>query len=108
MPITDEQIAKHKSAKPGIEMHVISNADNGIEILVKVPDEGEYKRFRTMYADEQQRAMSTRMLVLGCILEPSAAEFTALLATRPALADTFSNDLVEIAGLSRANIRRKV
>jgi hypothetical protein len=108
MPITEEQIARAKAAHPGVELHLISNDDLGVEIMVRAPNEGEYKRFRTMHADEAQRSAASRALVLGCIVEPPPSEFTAMLASRPALADTFANDLVEIAGLSRANTRRKV
>lgn len=108
MPITEEQIAKHKAANPGAELHVISNADTGIEVLVKVPNEGEWKRFRTMGSDDAQRPLALRQLVLACIQEPSPAEFMGILAQRPGLSETFGADLVELAGVSRANTRRKV
>ena len=108
MPITDEQIAKHRAASPGAELHVIRNEDHDLEILVKAPSDGEWKRFRSMQADDAQRYLAPRSLVLGCILEPSAAEFTAMLAARPGLAETFASDVIEIAGVSRANTRRKV
>jgi hypothetical protein len=108
MPITEEQIAKHRAAKAGIEMHVISNSDTGIEVLVRVPDEGAWKRFRAMGSDDAQRPMALRQLVLDCLLEPTPAEFLGILAHRPGLSETFGADLVEIAGVSRANTRRKV
>lgn len=108
MPITEEQIAKHRAAKPGRELHVIRNEDHDLEILVMAPDDGEWKRFRSMQANDDQRYLAPRALVLGCILEPSAQEFTAMLAVRPGLAETFAGDVIEIAGVSRANTRRKV
>lgn len=108
MRITEEQIAKQHAANPGAELHVISNADLDIEILVKAPNDGEWKRFREMQTDDAKRPHAPRQLVIGCILEPPSAEFSQMLTTRPGLAETFANDLVEIAGVSRANTRRKV
>jgi hypothetical protein len=108
MPITEAQIEKHRAANPGRELHVIRNDDHDLEILVKAPDDGEWKRFRSMQADDAQKYLAPRALVMGSILEPSATEFTAMLATRPGLAETFAGELIEIAGVSRANTRRKV
>ncbi len=106
--ITEEQIARHKAANVGVELHVIANADTGVEVLVKVPSEGEWKRFRSMQTDDAQRSIALRQLVLACILEPSPADFLAVLARLPGLAETFGAELVELAGVSRANTRRKV
>jgi hypothetical protein len=108
MPITEEQIAAGKVAHPGAELHVISNADTGVEVLVKVPSEGSWKRFRVMQSDEGQRPLALRQLVLDCMVEPSPVDFMALLAAKPGLSETFGADLVELAGVSRANTRRKV
>lgn len=106
--ITEEQIVKAQTSHPGATLHLLSNADTGVDIIVKSPSEGEWKRFRTMQNDEGQRTLALRTLVLGCVVEPSIAEFTKVLGELPGLAETFGAELVEIAGVSRATTRRKL
>lgn len=108
MPITEEQIASLKAANPGAELTLVSNAEVGMDIVVRVPSEGEWTRFRTQQGDEALRPMALRTLILACIVQPPATEFMGILAQRPGLAETFGADVVAIAGVSRASTRRKL
>ena len=108
MPITEEKLAEIRAANPGAELHLLSNDDTGVEVVVKAPNDGEWKRFRTMQSDEGQRPLAIRTLVTACVVYPPAGEFMGVLAARPGLAETFGKDLVEIAGVSSATRRRKL
>src|SRR3954470_3055869 len=100
MPITDQEIETLKAAYPGDELHLLSNEEHGAEIVVKVPSDGEWKRYRTTGTDPAQRPFALRALLLSCIVHPAPAEVSAILGRRPGLVETFGAELLEIAGVS--------
>ena len=106
--LTDETIAKLKDANPGAELSVIANDEVGIEVVVKTPDDGTWKRFRSQSADDAQRSMALRGLVMACVIYPAGPDFMAAVARRPGIVETIGNKLVEIAGVSMATTVRKL
>lgn len=108
MSITEDQITTLKAEHPSDELHLLTNEENAAEIVVKVPNDGEWKRFRTTGVDPVQRPFALRTLLAVCIVYPSAPEVAAMLARRPGLVETFGAELVEIAGISQATTRRKL
>jgi len=106
--ITEEQITKLKEAHPGAELHHIHNEDTGVDVVVKAPSESEWKRFRSMQSDPEQRAHAIGVLFRACLVHPAAQEFAPIIAAKPGLVETFGGDLVDIAGVSRANTRKKL
>lgn len=106
--LTDELIAKLKEANPGAELSVISNEDVGIEVVVKTPNDVEWRRFRTQSADDAQKSGALRFLVLACVKHPDSATFMAAVNARPGIIETIGNKLVEIAGVSMATTVRKL
>jgi hypothetical protein len=108
MPITEEQIEALKAEHPGDELHLLANEEHGAEVVVKVPNDGEWKRYRTTGTDPAQRPFALRSLLLACIVYPAPAEVSAMLARRPGLVETFGAELLEIAGVSQATTRRKL
>ena len=106
--MTDEQIAKLKQAHPDAELSHIKDDNTGAEVVVKTPNDGEWRRFRSMSSDDAQRANALRTLVIACVVHPAPAEFMAMLERKPGLAETFGNKLVEIAGVSLATTVRKL
>jgi hypothetical protein len=104
--ITDEQIAKLKEANPGVELSVLHLEDLDLDVVVKTPDEGVWKRFRSQASDDAQKSGALRGLVFGCAVWPS--DFATLVSRRPGIVETVGNRLVEIAGVSMAVTVRKL
>jgi hypothetical protein len=106
--MTDEQIAKLKQAHPDAELSLIKDDNSGAEVVVKTPSEPEWRRFRSMSSDENQRAMALRVLVIACVVQPPPDAFAEMLERKPGLAETFGSKLVEIAGVSLATTVTKL
>ena len=75
--------------------------------MVKRVPRPEWKRFRSMLADEGQRADALEALTKGCIVWPSLADFNETLKTRPGLAEAIGGELVSIAGLVKGASTKK-
>jgi hypothetical protein len=106
--VTDEQIVKLKEANPGAELTLIQNDDVGIEVVVKTPDDGTWKRFRSQSSDDAQRSVALRGLVLSCVVHPAGPDFASAVARRPGIIETIGGKLVEVAGVSMATTARKL
>lgn len=106
--LTDELIAKLKDANPGGDIYAFKNDDVDLEVVVKTPDDGTWKRFRSQSADDAQRSMALRGLVMSCVIFPAGPEFMAAVSRRPGIIETIGNKLVEIAGVSMATTVRKL
>ena len=90
-------VAKHKAAHAG-EVHLLTTKKSGIQVLCKTPGEGEWARFLDERGDPKMKGRALRNLFLSCLLAPDPKEFYQVLGTKPALAEVFANELVEIAG----------
>lgn len=99
--MTDEQISALK-AKHGDKLKVIpipaTEFDPECEVVIKRPPRGEYKRFRAMLFDEEQKAGALETLARSCVVYPEPAEFNKMLDERPALAETVGGKCAEFAG----------
>lgn len=85
--------AKHGSAFP---IHIPETEfDAALDVAVRRPPRGEWKRYRAMLFDEAQRADALETLTKACVVHPSAEEFAALLNDRPALVSTIGNIITE-------------
>lgn len=106
--LTEELIAKLKEANPGAELSVIEEGEIGLEVVVKVPDEGAWRRFRAQQDDDAQSSIALRGLVFACVVHPVPADFVPIVARRPGIVETVGGKLVKIAGVSRAATIRKL
>lgn len=73
---------------------------NGLEIVVRRPRRGEYKRFMKAVSNERDKADAIETLVLDCVVHPPRAEFDKLLDKLPALCEELGEHVLELAGLS--------
>lgn len=99
--MTEDQIRELK-AKHGDKLKVIpveaTDFDPACEIVIKRPPRGEYKRFRKMLFDDDQKSEALETLARACVVYPESAEFSKLLEERPALAETVGGKAAEFAG----------
>jgi len=65
----------------------------------------EYKRFRAKLFDEKKRPDALEEITRVCLVHPDKAAFEAMLVRRPALADAFGEQLLEVAGAGKAERR---
>jgi hypothetical protein len=101
-------IDKAKAAHPGAELFVLANSDHNIEVLVRGPNAGDWKQFRTMQQDDDTAPLALRQLVITCMVHPTPQEFALMLDTRPGLVETFGRQLIKIGGVSAATSVKKV
>lgn len=106
--LTEEQLERIKTENPGIELHVISSPDNGVEVVVRKPKEDEWRRFRAMQGDDEQRPGALRMLAIYSAVFPKGADFMAMLADHPGMAETVGAKLTKIAGVDGTATSRKL
>lgn len=69
------------------------------DVIVRGPDQGEWRRFRAESGDAKKKAQSVETLVRACVVHPPAPEFAALLERAPALVETLAESVLELAGL---------
>ena len=79
------------------EVHSIHSKDGAHEVIARLPSRPEWKRFMAQSRKKDENA--SEILLLGCIVHPDKAGQTALFARYPALVDSFSAKLCELAGL---------
>jgi len=106
--LTEEQLERIKAENPGVELHVVSSPEASVEIVVRKPKEDQWRVFRAMQADDEQRPGALRWLASYCAVFPKGADFAALLAERPGLAETVGAKLVKIAGVDGTATSRKL
>jgi hypothetical protein len=107
MPITEALLAELKAKHPDKELHLLESPQEEVEIVVHKPSEPEWRRFRTIVTDEDQRAGALRQLLVMHVVYPKD-EILAILAKHPGLAETFGNKVVKIAGVDPAATSRKL
>ena len=67
-------------------------------VAIRRPSKGEYKRFRAMGLDENQRQQATETLARAVIVFPDAADVQRLDDEYPAFLDKVGNEAYRIAG----------
>jgi hypothetical protein len=96
------KIEELKKRFPGRKLHRLSATIDSQEIVVyaRAASREEYNRFRREIADDRSKAKAIEMLTTTCIIHPAAEPWQALLSEYPGLAETFGENLLEIAGLN--------
>lgn len=92
---TQEQIAALKAQHGDLRRVKTKRGD----VIVRGPDQGEWRRFRADSADPKKKAQSVETLVRACVVHPDPPLFSALLERAPALVETLAESVLELAGL---------
>lgn len=103
--ISDETIAEVKAKHAGADLRLLDAG--GEQIIVKVPNRGEWKRFRTMLTSGDA-TVASETFVQGCLVYPSTAELGAMLERLPALGQVFAERLAAMAGAGRDATEKKL
>jgi hypothetical protein len=106
--LTEEQLERIKAENPGVELHLVSSPETGVDVVVRKPKEDEWRRFRAMQADDEQRSGALRLLAIHSSVFPKGAEFMAMLAEFPGMAETVGAKLIKIAGVDGTATSRKL
>lgn len=104
--LNEQQIAELKERHKVSKLHML-RAGQGEFVVVRMPTDANWKRFRKQMADEAKRADALETLLRTSIVYPDPPAFDAMLAERPGLLDTFASNLGELAGLEK-EIEKKV
>jgi hypothetical protein len=99
----EKQLAEFK-AKYG-EVYVLS-AECGESVVVKKPSRAAYHCWKAERADEAKRVVAVENLLKSCVVAPEAAVLESMLEQQPAIADTFGEDLLRLAGLGRSSAKK--
>jgi len=97
--VKDEEIQKLKAAYPSEELTLLVSG-TGDEIVVKNPGPGLYKKFRQASADTKRRDTAIEDLCRAVVVHPSREGFEALLVKKPGLCEEFSEQLLELVGIT--------
>jgi hypothetical protein len=101
-----EEEAEQLKAKWG-EVHLIGN-EYGLAAF-RLPNVREYQKFRDeLAAGPQYRALAGRNLVTSCRVWPDKPAYEAMVAAHPGIVETFSGELIELAGAKAASVVRKL
>lgn len=65
----------------------------------------EYKRFRAQLFDDKKKPDALEAITRLCRLHPDVATWEQMLVRRPALADSYGEQLLEVAGAGKAERR---
>jgi hypothetical protein len=109
MPVTDEDIARLKAANPGVELHLLSAPEFGVEVVVKSPPPAEWERYRFEQHDKpgQKYALLKQLVTLHTV-HPPAQDLAILMARYPALVESLGAQIGEAIGLGTVVTRRKL
>lgn len=102
--LTEDQIDELK-AKHGDNLHMIRTDDDDM-IVAKPPTKGTYDKYKAALFDNQKKTRAGEFLVRDCLVFPDKQTFAAMLEEKPALAETFSQKLLELAG-ARESVEAK-
>ncbi len=102
-----EVIERVKLAHPNSELRELTT-EEGIAIICKAPNRGEYKRFKSMVVDPAQKSMALEALLFGCCVHPSTSELGSLLERRPAYAEVYGEKLAGWAGAGQEVTEKKL
>lgn len=100
MALADDEIARLRS-QHGIVALVSFNESEfapALDVAVKMPPRGEYKRYRAELFDDAMRPHALETLARACIIYPDKAAIEEALICRPALFERVGNRLTEMLG----------
>jgi len=101
----DEATLQKLKAEHGDGLYLLEAGD--YSIVARAPGRQIWKKFRATLTTDR-KAESLELLVRDCLVHPAGAEFEAMLEERPGLAETFGNELADIAGAGDEAERRKL
>jgi len=104
---TDEDIARDLKAQHQVEAVHVFTAETGEKAFFRAPSNPVWRRFRSHMSDTRKRDEAGENLVRSCLLYPDKATFDGWLESRPALIETFTDELAQVAGLSK-DVEKKV
>jgi hypothetical protein len=85
---------------------VIALVYQGQDIVLRAPNRGEYKRFRSASFSEKLRDTALEDLVRVMIVHPDKASVERLFERYPGFAESVSKPALELAGLVDVEIRK--
>lgn len=98
-----------RGGNPDVELHRLHARPNlPDEIIVRPPTAAEWRLYKSIGFDQTKRPDAAVFLVKTCAVSPDAAAVTAILNRHPGLADIWSNELAEIAGVLEGTHREKL
>lgn len=97
MAITEEQVVALKTKYPGVKLVELKHP-NGTSVVVRKPGTHDYRKWADRKADVDSRGTANQLLFQDCVVHPAGDELLRLIEDLPALPDTFSQDLLELAG----------
>lgn len=106
--ITEEQIAKTKAANPGVEMHLLEAEPWDESIIVRVPTEANWMKWRNAIREGENIRGAQKDLVNDSLLFPTPLEMSAIYDRRPALVEEFASGISKIAGVIQSVKAKKL
>ncbi len=94
---TEVDIKQAKEKHSG-EIYLLSACEQ--TIIVKIPDEAIFQRFRDDGSNDARRSTATKRMLEACVLWPDKSGFASMIAKQPGLVETWGNKLGTLAGLS--------
>ena len=98
--LTDEIRAELKRKYPDASLHRLYA--EGFEIIIKAPDDHEWRNFRNHTGDPDLRPRSMTKLMGMVLVWPSIEEWDKLVTQFPGLPESFGAKVVDIA---KANLK---
>lgn len=83
------------------EVYVLTDDDDEIEIVVRMPTRAEFERFGAMAEDAKKGVRAMAQFVTDCLVHPSRDELKALFDRLPGLPLSFGKELTRLAGAGR-------
>lgn len=93
--LTQDKINELKDEHGPLQLITTDEDDS---IIAKIPSKAVYDKYKTALFDERKRVRANEMLVRDCLVYPDRPDFNAMIETKPALIETFSTKLLELAG----------
>lgn len=97
--LDDKKLSELAAKSPG---KLTSLKASGAEVVVRVPSRLEFRKWKADCQDDRKRLDAAELLLLPCVVYPDVAELEQLFEDKPGLVDTFSLQLLELAGFSQA------
>ena len=91
--ISDEKVAELKAKHSDLTLLKAGS----FEIVVRPPTREEWKRFRKEASDDAKKSDSVEGILRACTVYPDASEVVSMLAKKPALAEKFGKEVLELA-----------
>jgi hypothetical protein len=89
--VLDELKAKH----PGVTLLTLRSASYAV--IVRSPSRQAWRKFSELIVDEKRRADAVERLFLDCVVYPDNPAINAMLDVKPALAQQFGAEVVDLA-----------